>query len=454
MSFVGLYTGLSGVRAAQTGIDTTSNNVANAATPGYTRQRVELRPSHSYQTPFGGVGTGVTIDTIARLRDGFLDDRYRAAAGDHTAHSVRAGLLTSTERLTGEPENGIANKLSRLWEAAETWSNDPADVSARRQVLGELSSISQTVRSTMDAWASLEADTHARQTALTTSATDTLATLSDLNRMIGGANPAHLGGDTFDQRDRLLDDLARLTGAQVSLDDKGRASVTLGGQQLLGPDGPAALHAQDGEIHIAGPGETFDPQTPGTAAGALRGELGGLRQFLTDDLPRLRGELDDFADTFAAAVNAVNVDAGGGPLLLNGDDGLVTLTGDPADLRTGSATAPHDNTHARQLADLRTTRLGADGTADPAGASLEGRLADMVTGLAGDVRAAKAGADAARSTYRGAELARTSEHGVSIDEEMVGLVRYQRALEANARVMTTVDEALQVLVNRTGIVGR
>jgi flagellar hook-associated protein 1 len=275
-----------------------------------------------------------------------------------------------------------------------------------------------------------------------------------MNRMIGGSNPAHLGGDTFDQRDRLLDDLARLTGAEVRLDDKGRASVTLDGQQLLGPDGPASLHAQDGEIYVAAPGETFDPEAPATAAGALRGELGGLRQFLTDDLPRLRGELDDFADTFAAAVNAVNVDAGGGPLLLNGDDGLVTLTGDPADLRTGSATAPHDNTHARQLADLRTTRLGADGTADPAGASLEGRLADMVTGLAGDVRAAKAGADAARSTYRGAELARTSEHGVSIDEEMVGLVRYQRALEANARVMTTVDEALQVLVNRTGIVGR
>jgi flagellar hook-associated protein 1 len=68
MSFVGLYTGLSGVRAAQTGIDTTSHNVANAATPGYTRQRVELRAAHSYQSLAGPVGTGVVVEGIARPR--------------------------------------------------------------------------------------------------------------------------------------------------------------------------------------------------------------------------------------------------------------------------------------------------------------------------------------------------------------------------------------------------
>jgi flagellar hook-associated protein 1 len=126
VSFVGLYTGLSGVRAAQTGIDTTSHNVANAATPGYTRQRVELRAAHSFQSPAGQIGTGVTSSPSRRLRDGFLDDRYRAAIGDHGAQRARRPA-DRLERLTGEPDHGIADKLSRLWEAAETWANDPAD---------------------------------------------------------------------------------------------------------------------------------------------------------------------------------------------------------------------------------------------------------------------------------------------------------------------------------------
>jgi len=70
------------------------------------------------------------------------------------------------------------------------------------------------------------------------------------------------------------------------------------------------------------------------------------------------------------------------------------------------------------------------------------------------VRSSQVGAEASAGVASGASLARAAEHGVSIDEEMVGLVRYQRALEAAARVMTTVDQALDTLVNRVGIVGR
>ncbi|MEX2504213.1 MAG: flagellar basal body rod C-terminal domain-containing protein, partial [Egicoccus sp.] len=115
--------------------------------------------------------------------------------------------------------------------------------------------------------------------------------------------------------------------------------------------------------------------------------------------------------------------------------------------------APNDGRNARIFADLRTTKVDDAGTADPDGAALETRFADVVVGLAGEVRASKATADGARAVSKGAELARMSEHGVSLDEEMVGLVRYQRSLEAASRVMTTVDEALGVLM-RTGVVGR
>jgi len=487
VSFVGLYTGLSGVRAAQVGIDITGNNVANAATPGYTRQRVELVARPSYQAPAAMVGTGVDISTIGRLRDGFLDARFRSSSADHAAASVRHQLLGRLEQLAGEPEQGISVRLGRLWEAAESWANNPGDAATRRQVLSELASVSDTIRSTAAAWDSLEVDVTSRRDTQVTMANDALTALADLDRRIADADPKRVGNELLDQRDLLLDEVARLTGADVKIDENGRALATLPGadgapvdllragqrQQLL-------PNAAGDAIHVVAVGATdVDPGAPSVAVG---GELGGLQQVLANDLPHWRAALDEFARTLGDAINTANAQGAVGDGAGGSQPGGALLSFDPADpagsirladgvglddLAAGALPtdaggihdptqppAPHDGRNARAFADLRTTRLGDDGSPDTGGTTLEHRLADLVVGLAGEVRSAKASADAARSVAAGADFARMQEHGVSIDEEMVGLVRYQRSLEAASRVMTTVDEALNVLVNRTGIVGR
>jgi flagellar hook-associated protein 1 len=462
VSFVGLYTGLTGVRAAQTGIDITGHNVANATTPGYTRQRVELTARPVYQSLAGPVGTGVDVTSIGRLRDSFLDTRFRSAVADFAASSTQADLLGRLEALTGEPDDGISARMGRLWEATESWANDPAGLATRRQVLAELTSVAEAIRSVAVAWDQLEADTVARRDTLVGVVNDTLDSLADLDRRIATAEPNRVGPDLLDQRDLLLDDLARLTGATVSYDQSGRARVELGGQPLLA--GGVHQHlavgtADDGSttFHVVVPGA--DPASEPGPSVAVGGELGGLHAVLDDHLPRLRGELDAFAEAFADAFNDVNGQGhvagggtGGGLLWFEGgavDARNLRVTTDIAALAAAGdgAAAPHDATNAERFGRLRLDGVGGGG-------SLENRLADLIVGLASDVRSAKATANGARAVSVGAELARVSEHGVSIDEEMVSLVRYQRALEAASRVMTTVDEALEVLVNRTGIVGR
>lgn len=192
------------------------------------------------------------------------------------------------------------------------------------------------------------------------------------------------------------------------------------------------------------------------------GELGGIQQFLTGDLLEWQGALDDFATDLIAQVNAVNqngvtADGSQGPPLLGGTDALdlALLTDDVADLAAapddfgGDPPPLHADGNARLFADLRFEAFP-----DPDEPTLGARIDDLVVGLAGRVSAASQAAEAAAGVATGAALARTAEHSVSLDEEMVGLVRYQRALEASSRVMTTVDEMLEVLVNRTGIVGR
>lgn len=462
-SFVGLYTGLSGIRAAQTGIDVTSNNVANANTPGYTRQRLELRPSAPYDSLIGKMGTGVTVDSIARLRDTFLDDRYRAAIGDGVANAVRAEFMQSLESLSGEPEQGISQRLDNLWPALEAWANDPNDAAARRQVLGELASVAEGFNLQADTWDSLAADYEERRETTATSANQILGNLYELNLRMAGAQPDRQDPQLFDQRDLLLDQLAELTGATSRIQPDGSVTVRLGDVNLLEhPDEPLelAIDPDDGSITAGDEVVTF----------AVSGELGGLHRSLTIDLPQWREGLNDLAATLAEAFNRVNGEglradgSPGGDLFTYDADGAagslrLAVTGIGA-LAAGPSDGPnppavHDGTNARAFAALRTTRLNTDGEVDPAaGRTLENRVADNIVGLAGSVRTARASAEASSAVATSATLARAAEHGVSLDEEMVSLVRYQRALEAAARVMTTVDQALDVLVNRVGIVGR
>ena len=470
MSFLGLHTGLSGVRAGQTAIDVAANNIANSSTPGYTRQRVDLTNRPSYTSLAGQVGTGVDVQSISRLRDSFLDGRARSASADAAAKGTRAELLGRMEDLTGEPDNGIATRLNALWSAAETWSNDPADTASRRQVLTELASVSETFRSTATQWDTLEQDVTAQRTDLTAQANEALQQLHDLDRRIANADPSRVGSEVFDQRDLLLDDVARLTGATVGIGTDGRSQVRLGDTDLVSEAGAGSLTFDaDGTLTVTAADGTATAHLPADAPNAIGGHLGGLTRVLESDLPTWRGELDALATDLADAINGANAagiraDGTPGEPLLGGDSAatlrLVDGTG-PADLAAAAATdsdgvpydvdnlpPPHDASNARGFADLRTDpAAGQDRTIDD-------RLADLTTTLAGEVRSARAAGDAARAINGQAGLARSAEHSVSIDEEMVALVQHQRALEAASRVMTTVDEALDVLINRTGVVGR
>ncbi|MFW5933940.1 MAG: flagellar hook-associated protein FlgK [Actinomycetota bacterium] len=465
MSFVGLYTGSSGIRASQRGLDVSSHNIANANTDGYTRQRVELAARPSYTSPDGRIGTGVEVEDVARLRDGFLDDRWRTAAGERAHTTARAELLSSLEELTGEPDNGLSERFAGLWDAAEDWANDPDADAARRQVLTELGSIAEGLRTTARDWQLLGEDTASRRDTLVDAVNDNLAQVDELNRRIANADPDRIGPELHDERDLLLDELAEQLGATTRIDADGRAIVTSGDTELVTADGHASLAIDSGDgafgrLELDTPaGDTLGEDDLEDA-----GELLGLQRALNEDLVERRSELDDLATSFASEINHINtVDEDGDPF----PDGSELLTFDaadpagtielddgvgPDDLIAG-ATGNHpanDPTNARRLTDLRDASAIDATSEDP----LEDQVADLTVGLAGDVRALRNRAEAAGDVASGAARARSSEHGVSLDEEMVDLVRYQRSLEASSRVMTTVDEALDVLVNRTGTVGR
>ena len=143
--FSALHVAMSGLKAAQLKMDTAANNISNANTVGYTRQRVDLKTRYPNFDPAGQVGAGVAVDDIVRIRDTFLDGRVRSASAALAETDVRADFLTRAELMTGEPDIGVTASLDRLWASFEDLSLDPTDRTARQSVLEELGTFSTLV---------------------------------------------------------------------------------------------------------------------------------------------------------------------------------------------------------------------------------------------------------------------------------------------------------------------
>ena len=472
-NFSSINTALTGLRAAQVGLETSTHNISNANTKGYTRQRVEQASRLPYQSAIGLIGTGVEISAISRSRDSFLDARARASTSEFSYYDGLASLLQRTESISGEPENGVTSTLNEVWASFEDLALDPSDAASRRQVIASLDSMASRVRTVSAQWDILAADTSTRLSITVDEVNDALTRLDQINRVLpaSGGSTAR-PNDMLNERDMLLDKLAGLANVNIAFNSDNTVTISLpsgtGPVTLVGP-------AQAPELLVANPGGNVTTASTGTVV-TVGGEIGGMQRFIQQDLPALRRDLGTFVETFTNTLNAQHA-AG----YRTSDDGTTSVAGgplmtyDPAvglasfkvaitrpdEIATagapGAAGAPpaiHDGQNAGALAGLRTKAVTTTSGGVTTTSTLDDRLRGVVVTLGRSVAAATRSADSAEGLMTSSEMARQSIHGVSIDEEMVGVVTYQRALEAASRVMSAIDEMLDVLINRTGVVGR
>lgn len=451
VDFSALHIALSAVRAARVGLDTTSHNVANSSTPGYTRQRVTLASSFSRPVPGGLVGTGVTITDIDRVRDQMADVRFRSGAATLAGLEVRSELLQTAEMALGEPDHGVSASLSSLWDSFDSLVLAPNDTATRITVMSELDRTATSIRDLSTSLTNIEGVTRESLIEVADGVNVRLAEVARLNQAITSTNITQ--PDLMDQRDLLLDELSSMIGVNVIPQDNGAVRVTLNGIGLVSGNQADTL--------------SVDPSTGAisTSAGLSLtpgGEAAGLQEFLTSDLTTFRSQLDALAIDLHDALNATNAggfspNGPGGDLLTydptNPSGTLDLATSDPDDIATASTAGPPfpelDATNAEALAALRTALSANGGTQ-----TMDGAFREIVTEVGARSAAVQASAGSADHLQTSVEADRESLHGVSLDEEMVALMEYQRMYEAASRVITAVDEALDVLVNRTGVVGR
>ncbi len=362
-----LRIGLSALLAQQRALAATSNNIANASTPGYSRQRVELadRPVEGFGN--GQTGTGVQVTTTRRLTDDIVADQVRTAAGAFNRADSFVGLAQSLDDLLANDQTGLSATLQSLSNALHDVANDPSSVAARQSLLSEAGNTVSRFQ-TLDARLTQVGDeVRARLGSTVDQITSLGKGIADINRQILATSSPTSGppADLLDQRDQLLQQLAGLVQVDTAPQSDGTMSVFIGSGQVL------VLGTQSSQLAVTA--GTFDPDQPqivlkGTGPDVdvtqqlSGGQLGGTLDFEREMLVPARAAIGRIAAGLVETFNAQHRNGMDLQGLLGGDFfGIGAPQTFSAATNTGSAAV---TTSIASVAALQSTdyRLSYDGT--------------------------------------------------------------------------------------------
>jgi flagellar hook-associated protein 1 FlgK len=428
----------------QRALDVTGHNVANAMTPGYTRQRLDLVPASPLQLPWGTMGRGVTDSGVHRVRDWLLDSSVHRESG-YLGYSQTLGtFLTQAEAAINEPsEYGVGAALDGLLDAFSELANDPSSSVHRGLVQQHAGRFVDRLHQLDSSIQGITRDAMARLRATVEEVNRIASEIAGLNsQILAAGGPLHSAPDLEDQRDLLIDQLSGSMGVRVMRRDDGTVAVAAGDTLLVDAGMSRTLEVRA----VAGGGTGIGVQGGGDV-NPRSGSLQGMMDLINVELPGLRGRLDQFAAAVVAEVNAIhrtgftasgatNTDffdpAGVTAHTINLASGVAASVDAIA---AGGTSAAGDGSVALQLAGLRSTPIAALGDS-----SLGDFYTETVTSFGASVLEARETTAAHQTLLDRAQAMRASSNGVSVDEEMVLLIAQQQAFAAATRLVTVANE--------------
>ena len=456
----GLYTSLTmaarALSAQRLGLEVTGNNIANVNTAGYARRTIEFAAVRPYSSM--SAGNGVEATGIRSIRDRLLERRVREEVPSEGRAQELTEILQVVEAGIGATGKSIDGRLTEMFGSFARLADAPTSAVARADVLNTASELTQAFHEIAGRMsdAQRQADTRVRGTVEDINAV--AAQIATLNRSMGASGPeARL--PLQDQMSTLLRELNTLVNADIVERPEGGVDVTVGNGRALviadesyrleavsqPPGGWAAVQAGGRDItleirggRVAGAIEARDTAIPDylTRLDAIAYEM--VRQVNTlhqGGFDQLGNTNQDFFAPLASATGAarlIEVDA--------------AVAADSRRIAAAGVNQIGDNTVAKGLANLRDA-LVLDGNS----ATLVDGWSHLAYRVGRDTRSAIDGLKAQTDIVEQIDALRESVSGVSLDEEAVQMIKFQRAYEANARFFSTVDQTLSMLFQ---IVGR
>jgi flagellar hook-associated protein 1 FlgK len=475
-TFHGLETAKRALFAQQSGLYTTGHNIANANTPGYTRQRVNFAATEGYPPASvnrsiipGHIGTGVTAGTVQRIRDAYLDVQYRAENAKVGYYATNAKAMAQLEDIlneTGKDPSGLSRVINDYWQALQELSTNPENDGVRTVVLERGNAVADAFNHLHHTIEFYRKDLGNQLDGSVDRINALLKEIHQINQQIAKVEPhGYLPNDLYDERDRLVDELSEyldITVDAVKSSENGSANplaegiyvIRVNGIEIVGNGGPLELKlAKSADGYVTGLSFGGQPlEIQALPAGKVKSLI---ENYGYDNgkgtYPELLAKLDALAVKFIQDVNDVHKH-------IRNDQGDIVEVITDVDLFAG------DGAHNIRGALTDISRLvpsltgSGDGTnARRIGDALKGVMNDYEA-LIGDLGIKAQSANrrwASAETLRSAaEDKRLSVSTVSLDEEMMNMIKFQHAYNAAARTITIIDEMLDKIVNGMGVGGR
>lgn len=488
-------------------INTTGHNIANANTPGFSRQRVNLVATKPLEAPGmmrsnipGQLGTGVEFTSITRIREQFLDDQFRNANRSLGDASIQADTLAKLETIFNEPsDSGIRTVMDNFWKSWTDLAKDPESITGRKIVrenaLALVDAFNETSKHLNDQESDLTTSIDVKASQINSISSSVAGLNNEIRRLEAyGDNP----NDLRDQRDYLVDQLSKVVNITVTNTPVGY-TINTGGINLVNGDVATAVTSAGLATEYA-------------AGGLVGGEVAGLITSRDKYVADYQDQLNAMANTLVNGDINITIPAGStyqgaklaadlpvtvkginglhklgylfntppNPPLLAGDfftssGGPITadsirlsnaIANDPMQIATSmrteivggaNETIKGNNALANLMAGLKETSFTFTATTTGNGianGTIDAFYASMMGQLGVQSEAAIRQATNQQDIVTQVDSRRQSVSGVSLDEEMSDLIKYQHAYSAAARFMTTVDEILDKVINGMGVVGR
>ncbi len=446
-----LFVGMQALEATRGALEATSNNIANANTPGYTREVAQFSENPESVSSAGVTGGGVSLDGLQSVRDQLLNLQIQQQTSLQSSADAQSSALQQIQTYFSSSSGGdIASALSSFSTSLSQLSANPASSAVQQGVLSAGQNLANAFHSTASGLTRAQsyADGHVTQTvAQINSLSSQIAQLN--GQLSQSATAANNGGTIQDQRDQLVQQLSALTGISVIQSSEGETITTSNGSPLVMGNQSFSLQTATGSNGMQ---QVLDSNGNNITASLQGGQLGGAIQVRDQTIPGFLTQLNTLASQFATAFNAAQAkgfDSNG-----NAGQNFFTLPANASDAASGISVAI---SNPSLIAISSDGSVGSNGNianlyatltnALPSGQTAAGSYSNLVYQVGAEASNASSESSAIGLNLQQLITQQGSVSAVNTDEEATNLIRYQTAYEAAARIVSTIQHLNTVTLN-------
>jgi flagellar hook-associated protein 1 FlgK len=456
--------GVGALTASELSLQTVSNNVANASTPGYSREEAVLDTATPMPSSVGLLGNGVKVSEVRRFTDQYLDDTIQKKNSDLQFQQTSEQYLQQMQSILSEDNSQLTTNITGFFNAWQDLSTDPASVSPRIEVQAQGENLASSVRTVYSDLTGLQSEINSTVGQEVDNINNLTSELADLNQNIANGGTDGQANEYLDQQTALLNQLSGELGIVSFKDKLGRVTVlTTNGNALVDDSNHWNLQVSDpnatGSFRVNW--EDSNGNLSDITTKITNGTLGSLLYERDVDAQGFINQLNTLAQTITTQVNQIhqtgyNLNQTTGvafftPLTQNYAAGMSVSNDVQNDVNniasTSSPDQPTDNDIALGIAGLANGNLPFTVN----GSTTQTTPVDFASSMESSVGELTQNAQNL-ATYQTNTMSvltqqQQSVEGVSLDEELTKLMQYQNAYQASAQLISTADNFLTTVLN-------